>query len=55
MVVPIRRQETNNVIALSVVNGKLAKRPEVRYNKDGTIDKRHSNRVAGISSTVYAA
>lgn len=53
MVIPIRRQETNNVITLSVVGGKLAKKPEVRYNKDGSIDKRHSNRVSGVSSTVY--
>jgi integrase len=53
MVMPIRKQETNNVITLSVVDGKLAKKPEVRYNKDGTIDKRHSNRVSGVSSTVY--
>ena len=53
MVVPIRKQPTDNVIALSLVNGKLAKKPEVRYNKDGTIDKRHSNRVSGISSVVY--
>jgi integrase len=53
MVLPIRKQETNNVITLSIVGGKLAKKPEVRYNKDGTIDKRHSNRVSGISSTVY--
>jgi integrase len=53
MVIPFRKRETDNVIALSVVNGKLAKKPEVRYNKDGTIDKRHSNRVSGVSSTVY--
>ena len=53
MVVPIRKQETDNVITLSIVGGKLAKKPEVRYNKDGSIDKRHSNRVSGISSTVY--
>lgn len=53
MVLPIRKQETDNVITLSIVNGKLARKPEVRYNKDGTIDKRHSNRVSGVSSTVY--
>lgn len=53
MVIPIRKQETNNVITLSLVNGKLAKKPEVKYNKDGSIDKRHSNRVSGVSSTVY--
>lgn len=52
MVLPIHKQN-NNVITLSVVDGKLAKKPEVKYNKDGTIDKRHSNRVSGVSSTVY--
>lgn len=54
---PIKRvsnnPETDNVITLSLVNGKLMKKPEVRYNKDGSVDRRHSNRVSGISSTVY--
>lgn len=49
---PIRKK-TDNVINLSVINGKLSKKPEVRYNKDGSIDKRHSNKVAGVSSEVY--
>ena len=53
MAMPIRKQETSNIIQLSVVGGKLAKKREVKYNKDGSIDKRHSNRVAGVSSTVY--
>lgn len=53
MATPIRKQETNNVITLSFVNGKLVKKPEVKYNKDGSIDKRHSNRVSGVSSEVY--
>lgn len=53
MAVPIRKQQTDNVITLSFVNGKLAKKPDVKYNKDGSIDKRHSNRVSGVSSTVY--
>lgn len=53
MAVPIRKQKADNVITLSIVNGKLAKKPDVKYNKDGSIDKRHSNRVSGISSTVY--
>ena len=44
---------TDNVIELSVVRGKLSKKPEVRYNKDGSIDKRHTNKVAGVSSEVY--
>ncbi len=53
MAVPIRKQETNNVITLSIVNGKLAKKPEVKYNKDGSIDKRHPNKISGVSSEVY--
>lgn len=50
---PIRKFDTDNVIELSVVNGKLTKKQEVRYNKDGSIDKRHPNKVAGTSSRVY--
>ena len=53
MALPIQKQKNNNVIILSVVDGKLVKNPKVKYNKDGTIDKRHSNRVSGVSSTVY--
>lgn len=49
---PIKK-ETDNVINLSVVNGKLTKKKEVRYNKDGSVDKRHPNKVAGTSSEVY--
>lgn len=48
-----KHQQNNNVITLSVIEGKLVKKPDVRYNKDGTIDKRHSNRISGVSSTVY--
>lgn len=46
-------KKTDNVIVLSLIDGKLGKTPNVRHNKDGSIDKRHSNRVSGISSTVY--
>lgn len=51
--VPVRKQETSNVIQLSVMNGKLGVKPEVRYNKDGSVDKRHPNKKAGVSSKVY--
>lgn len=44
----------DNVIELSVVDGKLAKKKEVRYNKDGSIDKRKCHREVGVSSEVYA-
>lgn len=52
---PVRKEEveTNNIIRLSIVNGKLGVKPNVRYNKDGSIDKRHPNKVAGVSSEVY--
>lgn len=50
---PIRKNETSNVITLSIVGGKLTKKPKIRYNKDGSVDKRHTNRVAGVSSEVY--
>ena len=53
MAIPIRKEDTNNVIELSVIDGRLSRKPEVRYNKDGSIDKRHPNKVAGISSEVY--
>lgn len=53
MAAPIRKSETNNVITLSVVDGKLSKKPDVRYNRDGSIDKRHPNKIAGVSSEVY--
>lgn len=43
---------TNNIINLRIIRGGLNKQ-QTRYNKDGSVDKRHSNRVAGVSSTVY--
>ena len=55
VVIPIVRPETterNNVIGFNVIKGKYAKE-EVRYNKDGSVDKRHPNKVAGTSSEVY--
>ena len=53
MAEPVRKQKTDNVIAISIINGKLTKKQDVRYNKDGSVDKRHSNKVSGVSSTVY--
>lgn len=41
------------VIDLSTVIKTLEEKPEIKYNKDGSIDKRHSNKVAGVSSEVY--
>ena len=37
---PNRKFKTNNIIELTVINGKVCVKPDVRYNKDGTIDKR---------------
>ena len=50
---PSPKREIDNVINLRVVNGKIFKKEEVRYNKDGSVDKRHANKVAGVSSEVY--
>lgn len=51
MAVPIRKTTTDNVIHfnLKVVGGEK----KVRYNKDGSVDKRHPNSVAGVSTEVY--
>ncbi len=51
MALPIRKITTDNVIKpnLRVVGTEK----KVRYNKDGSIDKRHSNSVAGVSTEVY--
>lgn len=52
MAAPIRKTATDNVIKkpkLHVVGGEK----KVRYNKDGSVDKRHSNSVAGVSTEVY--
>ncbi len=51
--IPIKKQTTDNVITLSVIDGKLGVKPDVRYNKDGSINKRRPNKVAGTSSEVY--
>ena len=47
------KSSTDNVIELVKINGTLVKKPEVRYNKDGSIDKRYPSKVAGKSSEVY--
>lgn len=51
MALPIHKTTTDNVVKpyLRVVNEKK----KVRYNKDGSLDKRHSNSVAGVSTEVY--
>lgn len=51
MALPVRKTTTDNVIKpkLHIVGGEK----KVRYNKDGSVDKRHTNKVAGVSSEVY--
>lgn len=44
---------TNNIIEFNIIRGGLSKQEEVKLNKDGTVDKRHNNKVAGVSSEVY--
>lgn len=46
-------KETDKIINLRVVDGKIAKKDKVRYNKDGTVSKLKSNSVAGKSKEVY--
>lgn len=53
VVLPKTEPSTAKIIEVTLIEGKLAKKPEVRYNKDGSIDKRHPNKVAGKSSKVY--
>ena len=43
----------DNVIELIKIDGKLGKKPEVRYNKDGSIDKRRPHINSGVSTEVY--
>lgn len=52
---PVKKQSTDNVIELRVVNGSIEKKPKVRYTKDGSVDKRYGNSVsvAGVSKEVY--
>ena len=42
---------TNNIRRFKIVEGGLSKK-RVRLNKDGSVDQRHCNKVAGVSSEV---
>ena len=48
------KPSTENIIAIRIVNGHIEKKDKVRYNKDGTIDKRKCNKKSGESSEVFA-
>ena len=43
----------DNVIELIKIDGKLGKKPEIRYNKDGSVDKRRPHINSGVSTEVY--
>lgn len=49
----VPKPATNNVIKFDIIRGGLSKEQKIRYNKDGTIDKRRPTKTAGISSEVY--
>ena len=44
---------TDNIIRLTVVDGKIRQKPEVKYNKDGSINRVRPNKTTGVSSEVY--
>lgn len=48
------KPNAENVIAIRIVNGRIEKKDSIRYNKDGTIDKRKCNKKSGESSEVFA-
>lgn len=50
---PSTESSKAKVIDMCTVIKTLEKKEEVKYNKDGSVDKRHCNKVAGISSEVY--
>lgn len=45
------KPSTNNIIKFDII--RFPTKKEVKLNKDGTVDKRRANKVAGISSEVY--
>ena len=47
------KTSTNNIINFRMIKGELSKK-SVKLNKDGSVDQRHCNKVAGVSSEVYA-
>lgn len=46
------KTSTNNIIDIRVIGDKIFA-TRVKYNKDGSIDQRQCNKVAGVSSEVY--
>ena len=50
----IEQSENSNVIQLTVVDGKIQRKPDKLYNKDGSVKRTHCNKQSGESSEVYA-
>ena len=50
---PLTESSSAKVIDLSLVMKKMEQEEDIKYNKDGTINKVRPNKVAGISSEVY--
>lgn len=51
--VPVYKQSTAKIIDLTTVLAAMDKKKEVKLNKDGTVNKSHCNKIAGVSSEVY--
>lgn len=51
--IPAFKPTTAKIIELSEVMKAMDKKKEVKLNKDGTVNKSHCNKVAGVSSEVY--
>ena len=51
--VPAYKQSTAKIIDLTTVLAAMDKKKEVKLNKDGTVNKSHCNKIAGVSSEVY--
>lgn len=47
------KTSTNNIIDFKIIKKEFSKK-RIKLNKDGSVDQRHCNKVAGVSSEVYA-
>lgn len=50
---PLTETPRAKVIDLALVVKKIEETKPIKYNKDGSVNKSHSNKVAGVSSEVY--
>lgn len=51
--VPAFKPSTDKVIDFQSIVRELNKKPEIKRNKDGSVSKRRSNKVSGVSTEVY--